>query len=154
MNISIYVAEELYSLGFSFKRYSNNVHKGMVFHYNNEDWIIGGRCETELSNDDINIIVHGTWLPSDSHLLEWLADNDFVYAIVNNDGFYDVTCKDVHTNTTYHTKMPTLEFSLASIIKKILKKNERLFDRNEKPIGIVIHQSSNTGDGPMCPIEE
>lgn len=138
MNITIFTAEELYAMGFSFKHYSENVHRGMVYYYNDEEWIIGGRCDADFTDDDMKIISDGIWLPSQEHLLEWLEDNDFVYSIVNTDGFYDVDCKDSHTNTLYHSKTPTLEVALASIIKKILKKKERTFDYKEKIFGTII----------------
>ncbi len=136
--VTVSLAEELNSSGFSYKHYKENPHKGMVFYYENEEWIIGGQSDGDFSDEELKIINNGIWLPSQVHLMEWLEDNDFVYAIVNNDGFYEVICKDIHTNTQFQTKMPTLSYTLAKTIKKILKKHEREFDTKEKLFGTII----------------
>ena len=137
MNITYYQAKELYSLGFSFRHYTNNIHKGMVFYYKDSEWVIGGNENDNLSDEEKVIANNGIWLPSSLHLIDWLVDNDFVFIIKNTDGFFDIICKDSITETQYESKTPTLEVTLASIIKKILKKKERLFDTKEKVFGII-----------------
>ncbi len=122
MNITIFEAQELYALGFSYRHYQNNFHKGMVYCYEGAEWVIGGNVNEDISNTDLKIINEGLWLPSEMHLVEWLIDNDFVFSIVNIDNFFEFRCKDSITGTEYHTKVPTLELALATVIKKILKK--------------------------------
>lgn len=141
MNVTNLVAEELYALGFTFKHYQENFYKGEVYYYNDAEWVIGGRTDEDIFSDfDLTIMKNGLWLPSESHLIEWLQDNDFVFAIINNDGFFEIQCKDIVTLTEYNTKTPTLEYSLAALIKKILKKREREFDVKNKIFGIIKNQ--------------
>ncbi len=137
MNITSFEAKELYSLGFSFRHYQNHFHKGMVYLYGESEWVIGGNVDGDMSVVDKEIINKGLWLPSEMHLIEWLLDNEFVFSIINIDGFFDFTCKDSITKTEYHTKVPTLELALVTIIKKILKKRERMFDYKEKQYGMI-----------------
>ncbi|MGI6248970.1 MAG: hypothetical protein ACOYJX_06165 [Acutalibacteraceae bacterium] len=137
MNITISVAEELYKLGFTYRHYQKNFHKGMVFYYNEIEWVLGGDLEEDITEFDKEIIEKGTWLPSEIHLIEWLQDNGFAIAIINIDGFWELQCKDLETCTKYYTKVPTLDFALAVVIKKILKKKERPFDTKDKIFGII-----------------
>lgn len=132
MNVTVFVANELFSLGFTYKFYQNNPVKGMMYYYNDTEWIIGGSCEGDLTQEDLKVVKGGVWLPSVDHLLEWLVDNEFVFSIVNTNGFYEIDCVDSLTKTKYHTVTPTLDYSLAVIVKKILKKKEREFDIKEK----------------------
>lgn len=134
MNITAETARELYDRGFTYRHYQAHPHRGMVFFYQGMEWIIGGSADAPPQLTDV-IIADGLWLPSESHLMEWLSDNGFVYAIVNTDGFFDVTCRDSLTQTEYHAKTTTLEVALAAVIKKILKKHERPLDDNEKIYG-------------------
>lgn len=137
MNIAFDTARELYDLGFTYRHYAEHPQKGMVYFYENAEWVIGGNVDDPLDEYDYFVILNGIWLPSEMHLLEWLSDNDFVYAIVNTDGFVDATCKDSLTQTQYQSKTPTLDVALAAIIKKILKKHEREFDTKEKRYGVI-----------------
>lgn len=137
MSINIYEATKLYELGFTYKHYQNNIEKGMVFFYNDSEWVLGGDTESDLSESDIKIIANGTWIPSDSHLIEWLQDNDFSFYILNDDGFYAIKCVDNNTQSEFTSKTPSLSFTLSAVIRKILKKNERDFDTKEKIYGII-----------------
>ena len=137
MNITIFDAQELYALGFSYRHYQNHFHKGMVYYYEGAEWVIGGNADEDISNSDMKIIHEGIWLPSEMHLIEWLVNNDFVFHIVNTDHFFEFKCKDSITGTEYSTKVPTLEVASATVIKKILKKKERTFDTKEKIFGII-----------------
>jgi hypothetical protein len=137
MNITINVAKELYNLGFSYKHYEQNIHKGMVYYYHNYEWVIGGNMDEEVSDADRKIVAEGIWLPSEIHLIEWITDNDFIFSLVNQDGFFELRCKDSICGTEYYTKVPTLELAFAIIIKKILKKKERPFDTHDKVFGII-----------------
>ena len=49
-----------------------------------------------------------------------------------------IACKDTITNTEYSSESPDLETSLFSIIRKILKKKERIFDYKEKICGEIV----------------
>ena len=153
MNVTVYVASELFSLGFTYNFYQNNPQKGMIYHYNNAEWIIGGSCDSDFTQEDLKIIKEGVWLPSVDYLLEWLTDNDFVFAIVNTNGFYEIDCVDAITKTKYHTSTPTLDYSLSVIIKKILKKKEREFDTKVKESYAIIEED-NTEDGSVCSEEK
>lgn len=137
MHITITTANELYDLGFSYRHYQKNPQKGMIYYYNDTEWVIGGCVDEALTDSDKAIIANGIWLPSEIHFIEWLHDNEFVFAIINQDNFFEIQCKDAITSTQYETKTPTLEFSLAAIVKKILKKKERAFDEKEKMFGVV-----------------
>ncbi|MDD6395516.1 MAG: hypothetical protein PUB37_04950 [Firmicutes bacterium] len=138
MNITFETANELYALGFSYRHYQKHCQKGMVYYYNGSEWVIGGNVDEPLTDTQREIIDNGTWLPSEANLIEWLQDNDFVFVVVNTDGFFKVECKDTVTNTQYNSKMPTLEFAMAAIIKKILKKHEREFDTKEPIYGVIV----------------
>ena len=137
MNISIMVAQELYDLGFSYRHYKEHISKGMVYYYDNNEWVIGGNANEPITDFQEKIVKNGIWLPSENHLIEWLLDNDFTFSIVNNDGFFEVNCLDSITGTKYSAKLPTLEFAIAAIIKKILKKHEREFDLKDKIFGVI-----------------
>lgn len=137
MNITIDIAKELYDLGFSYKHYERNVQKGMVFYYNCCEWVIGGNMDEKISEIDKKVVERGIWLPSESHLIEWLTDNGFIFSLVNQDGFFELRCKDSISETEYYTKVPTLEFAFATVIKKILKKKERPFDTHDKVFGVI-----------------
>ena len=118
-----------------------------LYHYNNAEWIIGGSCDSDFTQEDLKIIKEGVWLPSVDYLLEWLTDNDFVFAIVNTNGFYEIDCVDAVTKTKYHTSTPTLDYSLSVIIKKILKRKEREFDTKVKESYVI--EEDQSGDGTM-----
>ena len=137
MNITIIEAKELYSLGFSYRHYQMNIHKGMVYYYEEAEWVIGGNVDAELSQLDKKIAQEGIWLPSEMHLVEWLVDNGFVFSIVNIDSFFEMKCKDSFTGTDYYSKVPTLDLALETVIKKILKKKERIFDVKDKVYGTI-----------------
>lgn len=137
LNISFETADELYALGFSYRHYHDHPQKGMVYYYDGSEWVIGGDSEAPLTEFEKNIVENGVWLPSEIQLIEWLLDNDFIFSIVNTDGFFDVVCKDTVTQIQYKSKMPTLDYTISAIIRKILKKKERKFDTKEKIYGIT-----------------
>ena len=138
MNININQAEELYKLGFTFKHYQENIHKGMVFYYNNNELIIGGNSQEDLSDSDLEVVRNGIWLPSSWHLFEWLRNNDFAFYIKYEGDLIELFCKDSMTGREYLTNTLTLDYTLSCTIRKILKKKEREFDKNEIIIAEII----------------
>ena len=117
--------------------FQQSLSKGMVYYYDNNEWVIGGNANEPITDFQEKIVKNGIWLPSENHLIEWLLDNDFTFSIVNNDGFFEINCLDSITGTKYSAKVPTLEFAIAAIIKKILKKHEREFDLKDKIFGVI-----------------
>ena len=139
MYITPDTARELYALGFTYRHYARHPHRGMVYCCNGREVVLGGDVNEPLSPQEREMAARGMWLPSAVHLTEWLWDNDFVFSIVNTDGFFDVTCRDTLTDTLYQSKTPTL----AAVVRKILKKRERPFDTKEKTVGICETNEAN-----------
>ena len=136
MYITPDTARELYDCGFTYRHYTEHPHRGMVYDYSGREVVLGGDVNEPLSPQEREMAARGMWLPSAVHLMEWLWDNDFVFSVVNTDGFFDVTCRDTVTDTLYQSQTPTLAVSLAAVVRKILKKQERPFDTKEKMVGI------------------
>lgn len=132
MNLDAYHAQELYSLGFHFRRLQENPHKGMVFQYEDSEWVIGGEKETEIENADMEIIKKGIWLPSEEELICWLQYNDFVFVLAFQGFFFEIKCRDSITGTAYTAEAPTPDLALFRIIKKVLTKGERAFEIKEE----------------------
>jgi len=136
MNINISRAKKLYDKGFTYRFYQDNPHVGMVFYYNGNERILRGDDNGELTENDLEIVKNGIWLPSSIHLMYWLMENEFSFEIIHNSTFHmgvnnmgtTVYCKDVITGTEFS---PTTE-CLACLIIKILKKAERSFDTGER----------------------
>ena len=137
MNVNYLVAKQLYELGFTYQYYENNIETGMVFSDGETEYIIGGDPAKSISNTDMEKIKDFIWLPSVGHLIEWLKENDFIFTISCENVFFDIRCQDIITQREYHTKVPTLDYALAVIIKKILKKKERDFDYFQKTVYII-----------------
>lgn len=137
MHVTKQVAEQLYTVGFTYHYYQEHIHAGMVFQIGEKEHVIGGAINEPLAEKDRLIVQQGMWLPSINHLIEWLNDNNFSFAIINQNGSYEIQCKDTITGRKYHTQVPTLDFALAVVIKKILLKRERKFDTGEKIYGII-----------------
>ena len=53
MNVTVCVARELFSLGFTYNFYQNNPQKGMIYYYNSAEWIIGGSCDSDFTQEDL-----------------------------------------------------------------------------------------------------
>lgn len=139
MNINIDRANQLYSLGFAHRHYQEHFHRGMVFYYDNSEWIIGGNKDEDLTEQDMKIIENGVWLPSANHLMEWLQENSFNFSIspLKSSMMVEIQCMDSITGTEYSPTVSVLEVALACLIRKILKKSERKFDTNKKEYGII-----------------
>lgn len=136
--MNIYLAETLYSLGFTYRHYQENIYKGMLFQIGDEEYVVGGNTESDISDAEAQKIKSGVWIPSAQHLIEWLQDNDFAFQINFEQNLIAIACKDTITNTEYSSESPDLETSLFSIIRKILKKKERIFDYKEKICGEIV----------------
>jgi hypothetical protein len=139
MNINIFLANELYALGFTYHHYQEHFHKGMVFQYDNSEWVLGGNKDENLTEQDIKIIDDGVWLPSVAHLIEWLQENSFRFSVSSQESnmLMKIECEDSINGTRYSSTTSTLEVALACLIKKILKKGERQFDINIKAYGTI-----------------
>lgn len=136
--MNIYLAKTLYSLGFTYHHYQQNIYKGMIFQIGDEEYVVGGNTEDDISDAEKDKIKDGVWIPSAQHLIEWLGDNDFAFAIVYETNLYKIVCKDTLTSTEFHAESPDFDTAIFSIVRKILKKKERAFDYKEKIYGEII----------------
>lgn len=50
------VAQELYDLGFSYRHYKEHISKGMVYYYDNNEWVIGGNANEPITDFQEKIV--------------------------------------------------------------------------------------------------
>ena len=132
----------MYDKGFTYRFYQDNPHVGMVFYYNDEERILigDGRIGGELTEEDLEVVKNGVWLPSSKHLMFWLMENEFSFEIVHGSTFHmginnmgaTIHCKDAITGTEFSPTVSPLADAFACLIIKILKKAERPFDIGER----------------------
>lgn len=139
MSINIYRANQLYSLGFTYRHYQEHFNQGMVFYYKNAEHVIGGNNNESLTEKDMKIINDGIWLPDAMHLMEWLQENSFIFSISSQSAnmLVEIRCEDIITGTKYTPTFSPIEDALACLIRKILKRNERHFDIYDKEFEVI-----------------
>lgn len=129
--LEIYNYQELKKSGFTYKYYENPSHyeKGMAFLYKGKEWVYGGKV-IEKNNQLPVEVQEGIWLPDESYLLRWLAENDFTF-FIKYDSLYRVEATDEITQAQYRAKGANLSQALAYLITKICKKNLRVYDEKQ-----------------------
>ena len=80
-NLSREMKKRLDSVGFSFPDYEQSPNLGMVYFYQEDEYVIGGFCNTEYSKMDQEVINNGDWLPDSYQLMQWLQQCGFDVAI-------------------------------------------------------------------------
>lgn len=128
MNIGIGAVEKLRKAGFSFKRWDNYFEPGMVFWYDQHEWVVGGRVFGKKIDLPDKVKQEGIWLPDAWHLELWLTENDFDFTIRYTEEYYYVEAVDSVLLSNFSAQSGTLEYALTKLICKICKKGEREFD--------------------------
>ncbi|MFD7522639.1 hypothetical protein [Paenibacillus chitinolyticus] len=123
MYLSETSALRLKELGFKRTYYIDEIAPFDFYKVNEEDWVLGGRILPEgdlLAPSDITI--KGTWLPSLTDLMTWLADNNYTYTLECKERGhgYVVQALDSEGNTT-KGKGGTAELAFCKVIEHILK---------------------------------
>jgi len=126
MNTSIGMIEKLRKYGFVFPRFDNETQKGMVFWYDNQEWLEGGRFLSDKPSLPSKVLDNGVWLPSDEHLFMWLEYNSFDYSVFYKDKLFSFIAFDIVLAITYKVEnQTTLISALVKIIKKICQSKKR-----------------------------
>lgn len=131
MAMSVSMAEELFHRGFSFRKYQENPRAGMRYWVDGEEWILGGK-DGGLHPNDLEIVQRGTWLPDDTHLLEWLRENGFSFVLFEQGETCELQCLDRMTGSRYERTNLPVDLALYAIVRRILKNKERTFDTGQK----------------------
>lgn len=93
--ITIDTLRKLQAVGFTYPEYEHFLNIGMMFFYNDDEYLIGGYCKGDLSEKDIEVAQRGDWLPEASQLLEWLKNTHFNVTItLNDEPYYSVQATD------------------------------------------------------------
>lgn len=80
--ITLEIKKKLDSVGFSFQDYERFLNVGMVYSYQEDEYIVGGFCNAEFSQTDKEVTSNGEWLPDSHQLFRWLQQCGFdVYEI-------------------------------------------------------------------------
>jgi len=124
--ITIDTLHKMRAVGFSYPDYEHFLNYGMLYHYNGDEYYIGGFSSGEFSDQDKEVAEQGEWLPEASQLLSWLTDTDFSVSISVEDGVYfTIQATDMLDGTLYNGGGLTLANALAKTITKICKSNRR-----------------------------
>ena len=127
--ITVEMANELYGLGFSFRFRQEDPNRSMTFFKNGVYFQLGGNNSEKLSEEDLESIKDATWIPDQSDLEQWLAWNNFSFSFHYCPPEVCVECVDNQTGTRYISSMRPISYGFWNVIRKILKKKERLFDQ-------------------------
>lgn len=124
--ITIETLRKMREAGFSYPDYEHFLNYGMLYHYNGDEYFIGGFSADGFCDRDRAAAEHGEWLPEASQLLSWLTDTDFRVCISAEDGrHYAVQAADLMDGTLYEGGGYTLADALAKVITKICKSDRR-----------------------------
>lgn len=125
--ITYQMMQELRNVGFSFPAYENFINLGMVFYYKDDEYYVGGFCNSEYSETDLTAGQKGCWLPTESELLEWLHLTDFDVNIQLTGSIMclHVTGRDRTNQMEYGACGGSLAYALHKLIYKICKSNKR-----------------------------
>lgn len=92
-HITLDTLKKLISVGFSFGDYEHHLNKGMLYYYDNDEYLIGGYSNKDFTDEEKRISENGTWIPDADSLLKWLQSCGFCYRI-EWDGYYNVSAID------------------------------------------------------------
>lgn len=123
MNLTVDMMLNLKKHGFTFEQFEHDCNLGMAYHYDNCEYIIGGKCDDSPCSNEAQIVAQdGQWLPDESHLMLWLqwkwnynvtirydASERYFYGIVED------------ANTTIKGSGPDLLCCLYKLVLKVCK---------------------------------
>ena len=121
-NITLETKRKLESVGFSFSDYERFLNLGMVYSYQEDEYVVGGFCNTEFSQTDEEVVQNGEWLPDSDQLFQWLQQCDFDVSVrwgAEDGRFYISATHPEHGE--FQTQGVDLANGLASVIYKICK---------------------------------
>lgn len=120
--ITLDTKKRLEAAGFSFPDYEEFLNLGMVYSYQEDEYVIGGFCNSEYSQKDEEVYQHGDWLPDSNQLLQWLQQCGFDISVRWNAqecSFYISATKQEYGE--FEARGIDLADGLASVIYKICK---------------------------------
>ena len=124
--ITIDTLRKMRAAGFSYPDYEHFLNYGMLYHYNGDEYSIGGFSAGDFSDKDKSIAENGEWLPDSNQLLEWLIDTNFKINIsVGDEKYFSIQATDLINGNLYNGGGATLADALAKTITKICKSNQR-----------------------------
>ena len=127
MNLTIDMMSNLKKHGFTFEQFEHDCNPGMVYYYDNCEYILGGRCDgTPCSDEDQMAAQKGQWLPDESHLmlwLQWKLDYDVTVEYVADKRYFYGTAKNTDVEE-FKGSGPDLLCCLYKLILKICKHNQ------------------------------
>lgn len=122
--ISLEMKRKLKNVGFCFPDYEDFLNSGMIFSYQDDEYIIGGFCNADFSPTDKEIAQKGEWLPDCHQLLQWLQQCHFDISIswdMQESRFY---LSAIYLDgSKYEAKSVDLADGLANIIYRICRTN-------------------------------
>ena len=126
--ITIDTLRKMRSVGFAYPEYEHFLNYGMLFYYNNDEYVIGGFSSDTFSDLDKEVAKQGEWLPEAAQLLEWLTNTDFKIDISIDGGqYFSIQAIDTIDGTLFNGGGLTLANALAKTITKICKANRRSY---------------------------
>lgn len=126
--------EKLKSVGFSYPDYAHMENQGMVFWHEGVEYIVGGYCDRELSEEAKTAVGEGLWLPDEQQLMQWLQYNAFDVTVQwsHAEWYCHIRAMDCENQTTYEASGPDLVDALVKLIYKICKSNKRSYLPEER----------------------
>ena len=124
--ITIETLRKMREAGFTYPDYEHLLNYGMLYHYNGDEYFIGGFSACGFSDRDRDAAEHGEWLPEAAQLMSWLTDTDFGLCISVEDGrYFSIQATDMLDGTLYEGGGYSLADALAKVITKICRSKRR-----------------------------
>ena len=123
--ITIDTLRKMRAVGFSYPYYEHLLNYGMLYHYNGDEYFIGGFSAGGFNDQDREAAEHGEWLPEAAQLLSWLRDTHFSVNLSVEDMYCSVQAADMTNGALYNGGGFTPADALAKTIIKICKSNRR-----------------------------
>lgn len=124
--ITIYTLRKMRVVGFSYPEYEHFLNHGMLFYYQDDEYLIGGFSKDDFTEQDKEVAQQGEWLPEATQLLKWLQKVDFSVAVSMDEvNYYSVQAMDTINGAIYTGGDYTLANALAKVIIKVCKSNRR-----------------------------
>lgn len=123
--ISLETKKKMERVGFSFADYEEFLNLGMIYSYQNDEYVIGGFCNNSFTEMDKIVSQNGEWLPDSFQLLQWLQQCRFDVSILwkHEESIFCISA--THTDgDIYETKSVDLAEGMGNIIYKICKKTQ------------------------------
>ena len=126
--ITIDTLRKMRAVGFTYPEYEHLLNYGMLFYYNDDEYVIGGFSNDTFSDLDKEVARQGEWLPEATQLLEWLTNTDFKVDIsIDEWQYFSIQAIDMIDGTLFNGGGLTLANALAKTITKICKANRRSY---------------------------